>query len=195
MILSILICSLPERKDMLDSLCSELGKQRDVEIHKNRTVNISPWQMEILVDNNTFTNIGEKRNNLLQHAKGEWVVFVDDDDLLSPDYLSSINKALLSTPNPDCCSMRGIITFDGINARLFEHSIDYKTYYEKSGIYYRPPNHLNVIRCSIAKQFKFPEKNFGEDADWAMQICESGLLKTEAKIDNILYYYKFIQHK
>jgi hypothetical protein len=62
-------------------------------------------------------------------------------------------------------------------------------------VYYRPPNHLNVIKASIAKQFKFPEKNFGEDMEWSMQIQQSGLLKTEAHIDETLYYYIYKTNK
>src|ERR1017187_5416088 len=108
MILSILICSLPKRKGELDLLLSNLDDQR---LGTGR-----PDEIEVLVDSNTFNTVGEKRNNLLQHAKGAYVTYIDDDDAVSPDYIYSILSAL--TTNPDCCSMRGIITFDGVQAKL-----------------------------------------------------------------------------
>lgn len=190
MILSILICSIPTRREKLDSLCADLRTQIDA-YFGNQFAAVG--KTEILVDSNTFTTVGEKRNNLLRHARGKYLAYCDDDDEIAPDYIRSIIKSL--EVNPDCCSLRGIITTYGGEAKIFEHSIDHKGYFEDKGIYYRPPNHLNVIRAEIAKQFVFPEKNFGEDTDWAMQICNSGLLKTEAKIDHILYYYKFIPSK
>jgi hypothetical protein len=54
---------------------------------------------------------------------------------------------------------------------------------------------LNCIKASIAKQFKFPEINHGEDTQWATQIKESGLLKKEVYIDKILYHYQYVTKK
>jgi hypothetical protein len=93
--------------------------------------------------------------------------------------------------------LRGIITFDGETPELFEHSIKYKEYktVDNPVKYERYPNHLNCIKSSIAKQFKFPEINHGEDTDWATQIFNSGLIKTEHYIDSVMYHYNFITRK
>ena len=40
------------------------------------------------------STIGEKRNWLLEQAKGEYVVFVDDDDLVTNNYVQSIMKRM-----------------------------------------------------------------------------------------------------
>lgn len=61
--------------------------------------------------------------------------------------------------------------------------------------YERYPNHLNCIKSSIAKKFKFPETNHGEDTDWATQIHKSGLIKTEHYIPEIIYYYDYKSKK
>lgn len=183
--LSILICHLQKRDKFLQPLLENLIRQ------KNEM--FLPQLVEILIGDHPTELIGYKRNKLLEQAKGEYVCFIDDDDRVSENYLrhlvEGINKGV------DCCSLLGEITTDGKNPLLFEHSIKYKEYatntQDKRIRYERYPNHLNAIRSSIAKQFKFPEKNHGEDTDWATQIFKSGLIKTEHYVPDILYYYDY----
>jgi glycosyltransferase involved in cell wall biosynthesis len=181
MLLSILIPTIAKRHEMLQSLLSNLQNQ------------IGDNEIEIIVCDIEGLSIGEKRNRLLNVATGEYVCFIDDDDVISDDYIYCITQALQSIP--DCCSLNGIITTNGKNPKRFVHSIKYNSYFEKDNVYYRPPNHLNVIKSVIAKQFTFPTKNFGEDTDWAMQICRSGMLKTEVEITDTLYYYVYLPNK
>lgn len=151
-------------------------------------------KVEILVEvDEGEETIGAKRNKLLQRAAGKYVAFIDDDDSISDDYLLKVFGGI--NQNRDCCSLNGIITFDGSNPKVFKHSIDYKKYDEVDGEYLRFPNHLNAIKASIAKQFKFPEKNYSEDTEWATALHESGLLKTEWRIFGTIYFYKYIRNK
>jgi glycosyltransferase involved in cell wall biosynthesis len=182
--LSILIPTLASREQLLRSLVEEFKKQdlTDVEIVP-------------ALDNGEMT-IGFKRNWLLEQARGEYVAFFDDDDLPGLDYIKhameGINKGV------DCVSLRGVITWNGDNPEVFEHSIKYDSYRTNdTGFpkYERYPNHLNVIKASIAKQFKFPEINHGEDTDWATQIKRSGLIKTEHYVDSVTYHYRYITNK
>jgi len=143
-----------------------------------------------LCDNREMS-IGEKRNKLLQSAKSKYVMFVDDDDHIHLNALDWIFNALKH--DPDCVELKGILTTNRVNPKLFIHSIEYNSYFEDNGIYYRPPNHLNPIRREIAQQFKFPENNFGEDTDWAMQIARSGKLKSEGKVPDAWYYYNWVK--
>lgn len=138
-------------------------------------------------------SIGAKRNWLLQKAKGDYIAFIDSDDLVSKDYIGLIMKGV--NKDVDCCSLRGRITFDGQKPHTFIHSNHYTEYFEEGNIFYRPPNHLNCIRTSIANRFKFPKKNHGEDTDWAMKICRSGLLKTEHWIEDTIYFYEYRSKK
>ena len=180
--LSILICSIQSRGQLYTQLTACLWKQ----------YNGLDIQMITEVDRGEMS-IGHKRNLLLDRATGDYLCFIDDDDIVSSDYIEKIMKALES--NPDCCSLTGVITWNGERPEIFEHSIKYSAYKtndDKSPIKYeRYPNHLNVIRSSIAKQFRFPEINHGEDTDWATQIYKSGLLKTEAEIKGIIYHYQY----
>lgn len=180
--LSILIPTIPEREAMFNKLYAELYQQAFGK------------HVEVIYDSGIGT-IGEKRNRLLNDSNGEYVCFIDDDDMVASDYINTLLNALEG--NPDCVSLRGVITWDGENPELFEHSIKYKAYVTTTNPikYERYPNHLNAIKATIAKQFKFPEKNFGEDTDWATQIHNSGLLKKEIYLDKILYHYQYVTKK
>lgn len=179
---SILICTLEERKPLFEKLCAKLRLQ--IENAGLRE------QVEILYysDNRTHS-VGFKRNALLHASAAEYVSFIDDDDDVHVEYVPMIYEKLLK--KPDCVSLTGVMTTRGKNPQLFIHTIKNKEYYWGNGAYQRPPNHLNPIKRAIAIQFTFPETNFCEDTPWAMQIANSGILKTEEAIDVPYYFYQY----
>lgn len=183
---SILICTLEERTQLFERIYNQLKTQIDQLGLEN--------EVEILYcrDNREYS-VGFKRNLLEREAQGEYTCFVDDDDLVHNNYIKMIYDALQE--KPDCVSLIGIITFDGHSPMPFIHSIDYDSYFARDGRYYRPPNHLNPIKRSIALEFKFPEINTGEDTDWAMRIARAKVLKKEAKINTPYYFYLFFYNK
>lgn len=179
--LSILICTIPERFDFFRRIYSIVEAQ------------ITSPDIQVLAMDDAVMTIGKKRNELLQAAKGEYVCFIDDDDRISNNYIQLLMEGI--NKGVDCCSLKGIITEDGQNPLIFEHSIKYGIWRTITDSqpwevrYERPPNHLSCIRSSIAKQFRFPEKNHGEDHEWSNQIQRSGLIKTEHYIPEVIYYY------
>ena len=188
--LSILTPTLNQRIDSFLELKQELWSQI-VENGAEEIIDIKK------MSDNGVDSIGYKRNQLLQNSNAEYSVFFDDDDMPSSNYIKNILKALES--KPDCCSLMGIITWDGKDGEIFEHSLRYKEYKTNpptAGIRYeRYPNHLNVIKTEIGQQFRFLEVNHGEDTDWATQLFKSGLLKTESVITDVIYHYKFKTNK
>jgi glycosyltransferase involved in cell wall biosynthesis len=171
--LSILICGLKKREPLLMHLAKILKTQGD-------------GRIEILANiDNGESSIGKKRNELLYSAKGEYVCFVDDDDMVSPYYTSKILKALET--NPDCVGIKGVIVQKDTQPKIFIHSLQYNDWYEENGIYYRCPNHLNPIKRDIAKQVGFPDLSYQEDQNFSLRL--KGFLKTESFIDEPLYYY------
>ena len=147
-----------------------------------------------------YLNKGEKtkgyyRNELMDWAKGEYLCFVDADDEVSDDYVMSLLAGI--SYSPDCCSLRGNYFENGRFDGVFEHSIKYNEWKTTTNFvkYERNPNHLNCIKSSIAKQFKFRELNHGEDYNWSMDVFNSGLLKKEYYIDRTLYFYNYISKK
>lgn len=179
--LSILICSLEERRESFNKIFSKLKQQ----INDSNLADA----VEILyfLDNRERTT-GFKRNVLMLSSAGEYTCFVDDDDDVDEKYIKTLYEAI-EHHSPDCVSLQGLLMTRHAPPQRFIHSIKYNTYFEKEKIYYRPPNHLNVIKKSIALRFQFPEVSKGEDTDWAMQIARSGLLKKEVEINFPYYFY------
>lgn len=179
---SILICTLNEREKSFSYIYSKLlqqiqnaGLENEVEV--------------VYCKDNREHAVGFKRNQLMQASKGKYTNFVDDDDDVHEQYIPMIYGRLLQ--NPDCVSLVGIYTVNGKNPQGFIHSIAYDRYFQKGNVYYRPPNHLNPMRRSIAIQFAFPEINQQEDTKWAMQIARSKLLQKEEVITEPYYFYLF----
>ena len=104
--LSILILTVVGRESMLNELLNVINSQKKDDI-------------EILIENdNGKMKLGRKRNNLIDRAIGDYIVFVDDDDMVPDYYVSEILKGIES--QPDCCSLEGVVTFDGINPKIFK---------------------------------------------------------------------------
>ena len=133
---------------------------------------------------------GEKRNDLLQKAKGDYVVFVDDDDEVTEDYIETI---LECCDGVDAIGIGGWYTQDGGNYHDFKTSIHYEDY-DTNTTYFRHVNHICPIRREIAQQMKFPHITFGEDSAYSKQLKQSGLLKTEHQT-KMIYHYKYRSRK
>jgi glycosyltransferase involved in cell wall biosynthesis len=175
-ILSILTCTLHKRNYSFKKLCDALEEQ----------IKFLP-QVELLANlDSGKKTIGQKRNELLCAAKGEYVAFVDDDDFISTDYISSILTAI-NYKNPDCCGIEGKIFLHKKLNKKFVHSIKYQNWSEENNIYYRCPNHLNPIKKKLALAVGFKNLNSGEDHDFSERI--KPLLKTEVYINKCLYFY------
>jgi len=170
--LSILICSLEDRKESLDKLLVVLMEQTTDEV-------------EILVetDNGELTT-GAKRNILLERAIGDYVVFVDDDDMVSDDYIPNILKAIES--NPDCCRVEGTVS-RGNNKHKFINCLDTNNWGYLFHSLVRTTNHINPVKRELALQVKFPDQDYREDQSYAMRL--KPLLKTEANVEGIVYFY------
>lgn len=177
MILSILIPSTYDRQRMTEKLRSFIQRQ-------------CPESVEILVEyDNRELSIGDKRQKMLEMAKGEWVVQIDSDDWVSPTYISQVLTAL--TQNPDCVGHR--ISCSGTPGRTESASNKYPEWCEnKYGFHYiRTPYPKTPIRRSICLEVGFKDLRYGEDHDFSIRLKESGLIKTEVYIDSVLYFYRY----
>jgi glycosyltransferase involved in cell wall biosynthesis len=173
--LSILIATIFERRELLDKLLDVINPHLSDDV-------------ECLINcDDKFKTIGLKRNELLSQTTGDYTVFVDDDDMIPDYYVPEILKAIET--NPDTVGIQGVITCKGVNPKVFKHSIQYDSWYEKDRVYYRCPNHWNPTKREIMKQVGFPEINYGEDYDYSLKVRP--LLKTEVVIEKPMYYYLF----
>lgn len=178
--LSILILSLNRRKHYLNKLKNILEPQ----LNDNVEVLYS-------IDDGE-KSIGTKRNELLNDAIGDYICFVDDDDLISNDYVEKILKA--TETNPDTIGIHLLHKEDGILRGLTYHSLKYDKWWDEPNKnnptlknYYRNPNHLNPVKREYAIQVGFPEINNGEDRWYSQNILK--FLKTEEYIETPIYEY------
>lgn len=174
--LSILMCSVPSRLKKFKTLefMSELAAGLDVEV--------------LYLGDNQLMSVGRKRNLLMHLASGEYLTFADDDDRVSPTFISDILQGLHDYPNIDCLTYKESVS---INKEASKICIKSKIYgingMDNKENYLRIPDHRSVWKKSIVE--RFPELNFGEDAKFAEKMYKKGY--TEAQIDKVLYFYDF----
>ena len=182
--LSILIATLPERKQQLDRLLDHIYAQTEE----------FPGEVEVLIDNREKLSIGEKRQSLLERAKGHFVTFIDDDDWISYDFIGRVIFVLESCPEADSVSMRGSMSTNGNHEEPFYISIENKTWSKRDGTYYRSPNHITPVRRELALKAGFPPISRSEDFEYSRRLLP--YLKKEVYAgDDPLYYYWYITGK
>lgn len=184
-LLSILVLTIPGREDYLKRLKAQLEPQL-----------IDDVELLIEFDDGSL-EVGEKRNKVLDRAKGRYICFIDDDDRISDTYIEDIFEVIRKT-DVDCCALEGEITIDGGVPQKFIHSLRYQTWFEEGQgadkVYYRNPNHLNVVKREIAKRVRFTDDmSYGEDADYSKRILP--YLSVQGEIKNKLYYYDAVSNK
>ena len=174
-ILSILICTLEERKtEFLSRILSILEPQ----------INNKDVEIVILTDNGEVP-IGTKRNLSLDSAKGKYVCFIDDDDIVSDGYVDLV--LLKSKEDSDVIVFNGIVTTNGWDIRLAKQGMEYE-YGEIDNVYYRLPNHLAIHKKETINE-RFMDVRTGEDDEWAQRRLKE--IKTQSRIDGIIYHYDF----
>lgn len=175
--LSILIPTVPRRlhsffPSMVENLQGQIGDQ-DIEI--------------LGFYDNKRRSVGAKRNSLLQIANGEYVTFIDDDDEVTPDYVSEIMNGIADS-GPDVVVYDVICTINNGRQQYCRYGVEYE-YHEEGDDWYGKPAHTHVWRREIAKQGIFPETNFSEDMNWVKQVWP--LVRQQLRISKVLYHYNF----
>lgn len=173
--LSILIPSTYDRLDCTRALVSKLNSQ----IQEGVSITTKFDNREL--------SIGAKRQLMIEESDSEYIVFIDSDDWVSDDYISSILTALQS--NPDSVGFKikceGTKFTEGIVTNKFPKWATVK------GVYQRTPYQKSPIKREIALAIGYKDLRFAEDADYSKRLKKSKLIKTEEFIDEYLYIYKY----
>ena len=202
--LSILIITIPSRAEklqrLLDVLRPQLPTDQSVEVIIK----------EELPANDGGPTVGANRNAAMADATGDYVCFIDDDDMVPGNYVDNILGAIgkeAGNPNDlpegsnghytgdiinfaernDVVGIRGHYILGHNKPELFIHSLDYNEWKTVDGVHKRCPNHLNPVKREIALQVPFPEKNYREDMEYSMALLP--LLKTQVMVEGIMYFY------
>ena len=181
--LSILIPTVHNRRNtFLPRILEQVYEQYDhLSVDDQKEVEIL-----VLMDNKTIM-LGDKRNLMIEQAQGEYVVFVDDDDRLSKNYIHSILMATYE--KKDAIVFLAEVSINGDTPKVCHYSKDYDRDFNDNSNYYRLPNHICAVKKEIAEMVQFPSVLYGEDSGYSKKL--KPLLKTETKINEVLYYYDF----
>jgi glycosyltransferase involved in cell wall biosynthesis len=181
--LSILVCSVHTRRNtFLPKILDQLYNQFESLSPEDQ----NEVEILVLIDNKKIM-LGTKRNYMVDIACGEYVVFVDDDDRVSGDYI----KILLDAANKDkdCITFMAEVSINGETPKHCIYSAAFSEDRNFDNFYHRIPNHICAIKRSICKQVHYPAIPYGEDSGFSKSVKE--LLNSETFIDRVLYFYDY----
>jgi hypothetical protein len=167
--LSILICD--------NGNSDEIIKNLNEDIKKNNLNDV-----QILVDKSYSESDGTRKNKLLLMATGKFIVFVNEKDIISEEFTSTICKNIELADRVDC------IVFNAKYVKNFKEnkmniSIDNSKWYVEKNIIYRQPTYYTPIKREIALKVGF--SNTGEDFIYSNYVYPH--LKRQLQIKNYLY--------
>lgn len=180
--LSILIATILDRQFLFNKLKAEFERQI--------SLNKADADVEICsVSDNKQMSIGLKRQQLLDMAEGEYIVFFDDDDWPEAFYIAELLNAIKE--KPDCIGFPIRMTTDGRKPQICCHSLQFPEWRENYGgyDYVRNVTHFNPVKSYIAKMIGFTDKRFGEDKEYADKVTK--LCKTEVFINKPIFHYRY----
>lgn len=179
--LSIMILTQPSRATFLARLLARLRPQ------------IADYP-DVAIDIRIFDrglSLGANREAMRQAARGRYLVFIDDDDLIAEDYIAKIYPLL---DGVDQIGFQVQCYIDGQPLSKTYHSLKYPCWTSDKNGHYRDISHINPMRRELA--LKVPmEGGTGEDSRWSDAMRELKIVKTEHYIDLIMYFYYFRNSK
>jgi len=172
--LSILTASIPDRISKLQKMSQDFRHRDDIE-----------WLC--LIDNKK-RSIGAKRNALLQLAQGEYVMWLDDDDELFPEFFEEVMKAIESGVDVICYLHESWI--NGVKY-MVATSKEYENeqLHNKTVTVKRKPYTSDVWRRELIQDITFQDIMYGEDYKWAEQAVER--VNSEIIINKPLHIYRY----
>jgi glycosyltransferase involved in cell wall biosynthesis len=187
---SVLILSIPSRNESLMAAMKQLQEQADA-TGQGKAVEIL-----VLLDNRS-KSIAEKRNDLLQAARGKYIAFLDDDDAISKEYMSKILAAIDEYDGVDCISFNQWCSINGepMNVEFGIGNPHGHLWRDEDGFLgdiKRPPYHMCLWRREIAQSESFnpvygENGQSTEDIDWLIRLYPK--IQTEHHIDDYLHGY------
>lgn len=178
----ILVLSNPNRFQFLSQLRSVLEPQC---FGKDARMTVRIFDSSL--------SLGANREAMRQASEGEYIAFVDDDDLVASDYVDRILEALET--NPDYVGFKVKMLIQGRQGPMAIHSLRFGKWSSNYGwkknpdlLLERDISHLNPIRRDLALAIPM-EGERGEDDRWAKAMSALGIVKTESFIDAVMYHY------
>ena len=181
--LSVLVCSVYTRRHTFaPKIQDQLFGQWEAlpEADRERV------EIMILTDNKSMM-LGEKRNVMVDAARGEYVQFVDDDDRVADDMISSVLAATVE--RPDVITFLASVSINGAEPKPCSYRLQWRRDVNTDTEYRRLPNHICAVRRELALKAPFPALPYREDSGYSKLLRP--LLKTEHHIPRVLYHYDY----
>lgn len=201
--LSVLIASTWDREEMTERLFEKIcGMKKDtswISFHGDIEVGVEfDSEVEVIVCyDNKEMSIGAKRQKMIEEARGEYIVYIDSDDDVPYYYIDELLKAIEKKPDCigfeiECTGMKEGTMLASASKKHGEwRTIKRKKNDKRKYDFLRTIYHKTPVKREIALKAGFPDKRYGEDAEYAKRLKETGLLKNEVFIPKVMYYYQY----
>lgn len=171
--LEILCLTQPSRSEYLKRLRACIGPQLTADVRF--TVR--------MFDPRLF--LGVNRQWMIDESKAEYICFIDDDDLVADDYVSTILPLL---DGIDYVGFELQCYIDGVPFSHTYHDLRCGGWHNDEKGYYRDISHLNPIRRELALLEPMEGGN-AEDHRWADRMRATGKVRTQHMIPRVMYFY------
>ena len=154
----------------------------------NQIQNTNKVEIVSLKDNKEMS-IGTKRDKLYKMANGKLSVMIDDDDMVSPDFVPVINE-IVEAHDVDCIGYFENCLIDGHQRKsvISKECSEWSSIQKNGFDYQRTPFFKVPILTSLCQQVGVKDMRFAEDHDFAIRIHP--LLKKEYFLYREMYYYR-----
>lgn len=175
----ILIPTVVDRKEQFKRLADTLAPQ--VEKYKGDIVVTVLW-------NNYEHELSELRQSMIEHAEGEYVNFIDDDDNVADNYCDKIYPLL---DGVDYIGFRVAFYQHGQKQKQVVHSLTSEGWFDNGEGYFRRGTLINPTKRELMLKAGFKDSDYRkgvpEDTTYAQNIDK--YLKTEHFIEEEVHIY------
>lgn len=173
----ILIASIPHRHATLLPLLAELDRQ------------LQPGVGVIMYRDDLEASYGAKTQALVRASSARYVSCADDDDMVAPDFIAKVLRALAHDPVPDYVGFRVKWTRDGVEQVPVYHSLQCGGWRNLPDRLERDIAQFNPIRRELSLLGTWEGGN-GAEVRWGSQVRATGQCRSEVFIDEPLYWYQ-----
>jgi hypothetical protein len=180
----LLIPTIPHRHEMLCELLAELGRQA-----------VPGFGVRVWRDNLERPGIAsyEKWQDLADSSQADYISYAGDDDWVMPAFVARVMEALEG--RPDYVGFPVRFTEDGTDKPHVVHSLRHCGWNDGPQLT-RDIVHQNPMRRELSVLARWGTWGTrGEDADWASAIRATGRVRTEAWIDEPMYWYRRVSNR
>ncbi len=171
----LLICSIEHRTASLTALLEALAPQ------------IIPGVGVRIFRDNLEHGWTAKCQALIESSRADYVSYIDDDDLVAPDFVERIMFALEF--RPDYVGFMVRYTEDGVKQVPVLHGLQHDGWHNTPEALFRDITDKNPIRRELALLSLWEGGN-GADRVWADRLRALGVVKQQVFIPAELYYYQ-----